>query len=125
MTVEAAISLPLFICVFLSIAFFMRVAYIHNNVQYAINGAANELSTYSYLYSISGLQALNDEISGKAGEYGESASDHMTGVLEAFDALGSSFLGINRKNIDVDDFKNLFEDGSKAVENVASVFECS
>ncbi|HOA97279.1 TadE/TadG family type IV pilus assembly protein [Acetivibrio saccincola] len=121
LTVEAAISLPLFICVFLSIAFFMRVAYIHNNVQYAINGAANELSTYSYLYSISGLQALNDEISGKAGEYGESASDHMTGVLEAFDALGSSFQGINRKNIDVDDFKNLFEDGSKAVENVASV----
>ena len=122
LTVEAAISLPLFICVFLSIAFFMRVAYIHNNVQYAINGAANELSTYSYLYSVSGLQALNDEISGKAGEYGESASEHMTGILEAFDALGSNFQGKNRENMDIDNLKNLFEDGGRVVENVTSVF---
>jgi len=58
LTVEAAISLPLFMCVFLSIAFFMKVVYIHNNVQYAINGAANEVATYSYLYSISGLQKV-------------------------------------------------------------------
>jgi len=62
LTVEAAISLPLFMCVFLSIAFFMKVVYIHNNVQYAINGAANEVATYSYLYSISGLQKVNDAI---------------------------------------------------------------
>ena len=115
LTVEAAISLPLFICVFLSIAFFMRVAYIQNNVQYAINGAANELSTYSYLYSISGLQAVNDEIVGKADEYGESASGHITGVIEAFDALGNSFEGKNRENIDV------FSDGKLAVENVVDV----
>ena len=121
LTVEAAISLPLFICAFLSIAFFMRVAYIHNNVQYAINGAANELSTYSYLYSLSGLQALNDEISGKADEYGESASGHMTGVLEAFDALGNSFEGKNRENIDVGDLEGLFSDGKVAIENVTNV----
>jgi len=31
-------------------------------VQYAINGAANEVATYSYLYSISGLQKVNDAI---------------------------------------------------------------
>ena len=121
LTVEAAISLPLFICAFLSIAFFMRVAYIHNNVQYAITGAANELSTYSYLYSVSGLQAINDEISGKADEYGESASGHMTGVLEAFDALGNSFEGKNRENIDVGDLEGLFSDGKVAIENVTNV----
>lgn len=121
LTVEAAISLPLFICAFLSIAFFMRVAYIHNNVQYAITGAANELSTYSYLYSVSGLQAINDEISGKADEYGESASGHMTGVLEAFDALGNSFEGKNRENMDVGDLEGLFSDGKVAIENVTNV----
>jgi len=55
---RAAISLPLFMCVFLSIAFFMKVVYIHNNVQYAINGAANEVATYSYLYSIPAFRRL-------------------------------------------------------------------
>jgi len=88
LTVEAAISLPLFMCVFLSIAFFMKVVYIHNNVQYAINGAANEVATYSYLYSISGLQKVNDAITETTDEYGTTASEHTKEILEAFDALG-------------------------------------
>jgi len=67
--------LPLFMCVFLSIAFFMKVVYIHNNVQYAINGAANEVATYSYLYSISGLQKVNDAITETTDEYGTTASE--------------------------------------------------
>lgn len=120
LTVEAAISLPLFICVFLSIAFFMRVAYIQNNVQYAINGAANELSTYSYLYSISGLQAVNDEIVGKADEYGESASNNMNGLLEAFDAIGNSFGGKKRENIDAQDLLN---DGKLVTGNVIDILD--
>ena len=63
LTVEAAISLHCLFAYF-EHSFLYEVAYIHNNVQYAINGAANELSTYSYLYSVSGFR-LNDEISEK------------------------------------------------------------
>ncbi|MDQ2085705.1 TadE/TadG family type IV pilus assembly protein [Herbivorax sp. ANBcel31] len=118
LTVEAAIALPLFMCVFLSIAFFMRVGYIQNNVQNAINGAANELSTYSYLYSVSGLQSLNDEITESTDKYGESASENMTGLLEVFDSLGNSFQGNNREDIDVNEFESLYDDSVSAVEGV-------
>jgi len=45
-------------------------------VQYAINGAANEVATYSYLYSISGLQKVNDAITETTDEYGTTASEH-------------------------------------------------
>lgn len=90
LTLEAAISLPIFMCVFLTIAFFMRVVYIQNNVQYALNGAANELATYSYLYSVSGFQELNDSISGEMNKYGERASNRTKQLLEAFDAMGDN-----------------------------------
>jgi len=56
-------------------------------VQYAINGAANEVATYSYLYSISGLQKVNDAITETTDEYGTTASEHTKEILEAFDAL--------------------------------------
>lgn len=91
LTVEAAISLPIFMCVFLSILFFIRVIYIQNNVQYALNGAANELSTYSYLYSVSGLQKVNNEIVEITTENSELASDHTVKLLESFDALSENF----------------------------------
>ncbi|HHV30095.1 TadE/TadG family type IV pilus assembly protein [Acetivibrio mesophilus] len=130
LTVEAAISLPLFMCVFLSIAFFMKVVYIHNNVQYAINGAANEVATYSYLYSISGLRELNDAATETADEYGGTASDHTKQVLEAFDALGDiseesvdSFKGLaTGDSTQIDRLKELYEESKISIGSVKDVF---
>jgi len=129
LTVEAAISLPLFMCVFLSIAFFMKVVYIHNNVQYAINGAANEVATYSYLYSISGLQKVNDAITETTDEYGTTASEHTKEILEAFDALGDisqqsleSFKGLAAGDTtQIDKLKELYEEGKISVGTVQKV----
>ena len=70
---------------------FIKVIYIQNNVQYALNGATNEIATYSYLYSISGLQDINDDITSMSAEYGERASGHGKQLLEVFNALGDSF----------------------------------
>lgn len=61
LTVEASIALPVFICVIMSIAFFMKVFYVHEIIQHAISDTASEISTYSYIYSVSGIQKLHDE----------------------------------------------------------------
>jgi hypothetical protein len=90
LTVEAAIALPIFMCAFLSIIYFIKVINIQNNVQYALNGAANELATYSYLYSVSGLQHANDTLNDNIEQNGQLASDHAAKILEAFDALGEN-----------------------------------
>jgi len=116
-------------CVFLSIAFFMKVVYIHNNVQYAINGAANEVATYSYLYSISGLQKVNDAITETTDEYGTTASEHTKEILEAFDALGDisqqsleSFKGLAAGDTtQIDKLKELYEEGKISVGTVQKV----
>jgi len=120
LTLEAAISLPIFICVFLTIAFFIRVVYIHNNVQYALNGAANELATYSYLYSVSGFQDLNNEVSGELNRYGEKASNHTKQMLEAFDAMGDSLQSA------MDSLEGGFEAGDpEQVESLKELYEQS
>lgn len=49
-TVEAAISLPFFIIAIMSFVFIIKVYYIHEIVQQAINGACNEISVYSLIY---------------------------------------------------------------------------
>ena len=130
LTLEAAISLPIFMCVFLTIVFFMRVVYIHNNVQHAINGAANEMATYSYLYSISGLWESNDSITGTTDEYAKTSSEHTSKILESLDALGANMekgkvvagellLGDTAQ---VAILENLYDESKISVDGVKNVF---
>lgn len=59
-TVEAAIVLPIFLCVIISIAFLIKVVYVNEKINYAINGTAEEMAAASYLYHVSGLQEKQD-----------------------------------------------------------------
>jgi len=81
----------------------MKVVYIHNNVQYAING------------SISGLQKVNDAITETTDEYGTTASEHTKEILEAFDALGD----ISQQSLE--SLKELYEEGKISVGTVQKV----
>jgi hypothetical protein len=61
-TVEAAIILPIVIIVFVSILSIIRIVETYERVQHALNQVAADLSQYSYLYAVSGLQERHDEI---------------------------------------------------------------
>ncbi|MBR4960946.1 MAG: pilus assembly protein, partial [Clostridia bacterium] len=56
MVVEALISFTAFILVCIGIVFMIKIFMLHNRVQYAINAAARELSTYTYIYDALGLR---------------------------------------------------------------------
>ena len=60
-TIEASISLTFFLCVVISIAFFIKVIYTHEIVQHALNQTALEISELSYLYYASGISNFLDE----------------------------------------------------------------
>ena len=49
-TVEAAITLPIFIIAFIVFVFIIKVYYVNEIVQHAITGACSEMSAYSLLY---------------------------------------------------------------------------
>lgn len=61
-TVEAAIILPIVIIVFISILSIIRIVETYERVQHALNQVAADLSQYSYLYAVSGLQEKHDKI---------------------------------------------------------------
>lgn len=61
-TVEAALVLPIFICAVLTIGFLIKVYYVQEIFQQAITEAANEISSYSYVYYASGLYDIQEDI---------------------------------------------------------------
>lgn len=55
--VEASISLTVFIVVVIAIISMTNLFILHNRVQFALNAAANELSSYMYLYQVLGARS--------------------------------------------------------------------
>ncbi len=78
--VEAVISFTAFIMVCLGIAFLINIFTLHNKVQYAVNQAAHELASYSYLYDALGLRRGEIQL-GKDGDEYTAAIDDTTDQL--------------------------------------------
>ncbi|WDV46943.1 pilus assembly protein [Clostridiaceae bacterium M8S5] len=55
LTVEAAIVLPIFIFVIITVAMFIKVVYIQELVGHALKDSVNEMALTSYLFNVSGL----------------------------------------------------------------------
>ena len=88
-TTEAAIVLPLFLCVIISITFFIKVVYTHEIIQHAICGTADEMAATGYIYSISGLQDIHDSVRDGLGDKSRLFKDHMSTFFDAYDDIGS------------------------------------
>lgn len=93
LTVEACISLTIFLMVFLTILYLMRIVLAYGVVQHSINQVAKEISSYTYFYAASGLKSVDDTIqsstqSGKK-KFNESV-ESVVNVYTEFEKLGST-----------------------------------
>ncbi|MDP4091755.1 MAG: hypothetical protein Q8920_00165 [Bacillota bacterium] len=61
-TVEASLVLPIFIGAVLTIVFLIKLVFINEVFQHAINGAAHEMASTSYIYYISGVMGIHDTV---------------------------------------------------------------
>lgn len=87
-TVEASLALPIFIGAVLSIAFLIKLVYVQEVVQHAINGAAYEMAATGYVYYISGIKGINDTINSGL-ESGENAvKSQASSVSNLLDDIG-------------------------------------
>lgn len=84
-TIEASIALPIFMGLILSLTFIIRIAVAHQVIQHAINDAASELATYSYVYTASGLKDKHDGLKDKLNDNGTIAEKDFTTILNAWD----------------------------------------
>ncbi|MDF2531854.1 MAG: TadE-like protein, partial [Clostridia bacterium] len=90
-TIEAAIVLPVFICVIISLAMLIKLVYIHDIMQHSIDEAANELAAYAYIYHISDIKDIDDGIQDNLGDNAARVEGHIGAVVDAFDALESAY----------------------------------
>lgn len=102
-TIEAAIVLPVFICVVISLTMLIKLIYIHDIIQHSIDEAANELAAYSYIYHVSDLQKIDDSITDNLQDNSNRAEGHIGTAVNAYDTL-----------------ENAYTMGSDFVENVSS-----
>jgi len=61
-TLEATIVMAFFLCIALSLTFFIKIAYTHEIIQHALNQTANDLAQLCYIYHLSGADDLAKQI---------------------------------------------------------------
>lgn len=105
MVVEAVLSFCVFMIVTLAIVYLINIFTVHNRVQFAINSAAHEISSYSYLYQAIGLRGAGQQFDKDFGQYGAKVDGTVTQVTDSLNkiqTLGKSFGSTKQALADVE-----------------------
>lgn len=100
--VEASISFMAMIIVCLGIVFLINLFMLHNTMQMAINSAAQEISSYSYLYQAFGLRAANQHIQ-------QDGKDSVGDITETAEQVASALNSIQDAWNDTQSLPEAFE----------------
>lgn len=92
LTVEASISYSIFLMIVVTVLYLMRIVYVYGLVQHAAGQTAKELSMYSYLYQVAGINDLNQQITGATGSRTEQFNQDMDDVVQFYEEFSSGNL---------------------------------
>lgn len=84
---EAAFVLPVFFILFMLIINFVNIFCLHNMIQFAINSAAHELASYSYISSALSLHQTVNEVSADGDKYTERIDNTSNDILECLGSI--------------------------------------
>jgi hypothetical protein len=94
LTVEAALALPIFIFAVLFVGYFMRVLYIQENLQHALDQTANQMAVYANVYHKMGLKDVQQEVyahykagSGQIDQIMDEVIHNTYGIVDSFQNL--------------------------------------
>lgn len=105
-TIEATISLTAFLFMFIMIYSIVTICRTQATIQVAINSTAKELSQYSYLYSLTGLQGAMGNLSNSANSTKEDVNKLAGDVADVFSGIQS----IGGAEYDLGDIEGTLED---------------
>lgn len=86
-TIEATISLSAFMFAIVTLLTIVNICVVQARMSIAINATAKELSHYSYLYSLTGLQGAHAKIGEAAGQKEEEFNDVLSDVNTVFSEI--------------------------------------
>lgn len=122
LTVEAAISLPIFLFVILSISFLIKIAYVHEVIQHAIYETANEISSYSYILAASGVKDLDNIIKDGTEERAARFNGHLDDFAQAYASMNDLNNDSNFDNIE-EKYKDFEEKIKVAIESGEEIYK--
>lgn len=105
-TIEATISLTAFLFLFMMVYSLITICRAQAQIGTALNNTAKEISQYSYIYGLTGLDESFKELSESASGTKDGLNGFVDKVSESYDAiqnLGASASGV--KNVDVTDYE--------------------
>ncbi len=89
MVVEAVMSFTIFLMVVLAVISLINIFILHNKIQFAMNSAAREMASYSYLYQVLGIRAAEEQLDKDGGKYTEPIDNTATQVVDTINKIQS------------------------------------
>ena len=127
LTVEAAFILPLFIFFMLFFIFFIKILFIQENIQHAINETANEIAVYAYLYDNVQLKDIQQQTYMNLDNKSENWNSTIEQVLIQGESLSRNIDNVNITNnqtvTNANNIKLNMEGISDLKDNIESEFE--
>lgn len=89
LTVEACLSFTVFLMVFLTIMYIVRIVFAYGIVQHSLNQVAKEMSSYTYFYAASGLKSVDDTIQNSTAAGEEAFNTGIGNIVNVYTELGN------------------------------------
>ena len=122
--IEASILLPLFLFIFMTFYSVVNICLIEAKVLNALSKAAKEISSFSYLYSFTGLKEKNDSLLKSAGETKQNVNDIISGfgfLIDGVKDLGGDVENIKNTAGDIkDNIMDIIKNPSSLLKLLAS-----
>ena len=103
--VEVILSLVIFSVAMLGLVNFINIYMVHNKVQYAINCAANEIASYSYLYSALNIKAAEQKIQSDFGGVASMDDEAIMGVVDSYNKINTLTGNVSNTYNDIQNFE--------------------
>ncbi len=86
--IEATLSVVLFMFAILTVYTMFHVSLAQSRISSALNSVAKEISQYSYIYDLTGLNDAQADLAGQGGAAESVLSDNLSEVETFYDAIG-------------------------------------
>ncbi len=88
-TLEGAISTIVLMAVILTFSSFMKIVHVHGVIQHALIQTASEISQYSYFYSLSGINEINNTIVSQGNKGSKDVSEGINEIEKFLGEIGN------------------------------------
>lgn len=128
LTMEASLVVPIFTFAILTIILFMKLVYVQEIMQKAINDSANGIAQFAYVYEASGFKKIGDKLVDNTNKGAALAEEHLAKTTQAIDAFSQIEQGKEKLTSgdfsDVKDYvKETNESLNTASDNIESIIK--